>query len=219
MLTLSICIILLIIYNVISIPIIYANLFQRNIDSDIVFAHIPKTGGNSFIYTFQNINYMSHQDCLDNDYKQYDGKKKVTIVRNPYSRCVSGYSYLKKGGLGGPDWLCQMKISKYDTFKEFAKALPLIAEGDNPILHFIHQHKFIEDNGKLWVNKIMKLENIDNELNNFCLENSLKCPNKLKTINKSKHTDYKNFYDRETQDLVYNFYKKDFDLLGYHYEL
>ena len=219
MLILSVCILFLIIYTVLSIPIVYANLFLRNVNSNIVFAHVPKTGGNSFIDTFSNINYMSHQDCLDNDYKQYKDKQKVTIVRNPYSRCVSGYSYLKKGGLGGPDLLCQMQISKYDTFKEFAKNLPLIAEGDDAILHLIHQHKFIDDEGKLWVDKIMKLENIDNEINNFCLENSLECPKRLKTRNKSKHKDYKEIYDKETQDLVYNFYKKDFDLFGYDYEL
>ena len=53
----------------------------------------------------------------------------------------------------------------------------------------------------------------------FSFENNLECPIKLDKKNKSKHKDYKEYYDKETQDLVYNFYKKDFDLLGYDYEL
>ena len=44
-LLLSICILSIILYTVLSIPIIYADLFQSSIDSNILFIHIPKTGG------------------------------------------------------------------------------------------------------------------------------------------------------------------------------
>ena len=49
MLVLSLTILSLIVYTVFSIPIVYADYIRGDIDSDILFIHIPKTGGNSFI--------------------------------------------------------------------------------------------------------------------------------------------------------------------------
>ena len=157
-LSLSVCILALIIYTILSIPIIYADLFQSDIDSNILFIHIPKTGGNSFIDTFQNIGYVNHHECLKHSYIKHEDKHTVTIVRNPYSRCVSAYSYLKKGGLGGPDIICQLQLSKYNTFKEFAKNLSEVAEGDNAILHLIHQYKFISEDNNILVDKVIKVK-------------------------------------------------------------
>ena len=114
----------------------------------------------------------------------------------------------------------QKRLEKYNTFKEFVKDLSNILNEDEKIMHLTPQNDYIQDNdGNTVIDKIIKLENIDNELNEFCLENNLECPKELPKRNKSKHKDYREYYDKETQDLVYNFYKKDFDLLGYDYEL
>lgn len=38
-------------------------------------------------------------------------------------------------------------------------------------------------------------------------------------LNASKHKPYQEYYTKELQELVYNYYKEDFDLLGYSQEL
>ena len=218
MLLLSVFILVMIIYTIINIPTVYAEFIRYKNDSNILFIHIPKTGGNSFIDTFENIMYINHHESLKHNYMNLENKYKITIVRNPYRRCVSAYNYLKNGGMVIADIYYQFLIKEYDNFKDFVKDLVILAN-NKKVLHLIPQYKFIEKDGKILVDKIMKLENIDNELNDFCLENNLECPKKLQKKNKSKHKDYREYYDKETQDLVYNFYKKDFDLLGYSYEL
>tara|TARA_Y100000991_G_C21961167_1_gene344568 strand:+ start:196 stop:903 length:708 start_codon:yes stop_codon:yes gene_type:complete len=184
-----------------------------------LFIHIPKTGGTSFREIFFNFKYIDHFNCLNHSYKN-ENKKKITIVRNPYDRCLSAYLYLKKGGMKNDlDLNYQKKLLKYNTFKDFLIDLNILTNKEKKIIHLVPQYKFIEDDSGILVDKILYLENIDNDIKKLCKELNIKCPPKFLKKNTNKHKDYKTYYDKETQDLVYNFYKRDFELLGYSYNL
>jgi len=192
--------------------------FQEN-EKPFLFIHIPKTGGNSFLQSFDNFEIIGHFNSLNHSYKNIN-KKKVTIVRNPYERCVSAYTYLKKGGMKNNfDLYYQKQLIKYKSFKDFVKNIGNLTSKDNQIIHLISQNKFIEDDSGLLVDNILYLENIDNDIKKMCKALNIKCPYYFKKTNTNKHNDYKTYYDKESQDLVYNFYKRDFELLGYGYNL
>lgn len=192
--------------------------FQEN-EKKFLFIHIPKTAGNSFIQSFNDFKSVDHFKSLNHSYKNIN-KKKVTIVRNPYERCLSAYLYLKKGGMkNNIDLNYQKQLIKYKTYKDFLKDLNNLTSKNNQIIHLVPQYKFIEDESGILIDNILYLENIDYEIKELCKKLNIKCPSNFKKENTNKHNDYKTYYDKETQDLVYNFYKRDFELLGYNYNL
>ena len=184
-------------------------------EEPFLYIHIPKTGGTSFRNAFDNIIYIEHQTALSHEYKKQK-MKKVTIVRNPYERCLSAYLFLKKGGMkNDTDINYQEMITKYQNFKEFLRDLKGLM---HEIIHFIPQHKFIEDESGILVDHILHLENIESDVKQLC--NKMKIDTcSIRKENTNKHKHYKTYYDKESQNIVYNLYKRDFELLGYTYEL
>ncbi len=187
-----------------------------------IFIHIPKTSGNSlslFLKDFidnkvihrssnmgrkQGISIISEKTNKDikhmdiTYYKNTYGEKindyfKFTIVRNPYDRMLSFYFW-----------------SKGKNNQKFNR---------NEFIKFIRnnksfQHKYIDNTFH-----IIRFENLINELKNIeCLKEIVNF-NNYPTLNASSNSkrNYNEIYDKELKDLVFNKYKKDFELFGYKY--
>lgn len=187
-----------------------------------IFIHIPKTSGNSlslFLKDFiddkvihrtsnmgekQGISIIcekTNKDIKHMDityYKNTYGEKindyfKFTIVRNPYDRMLS-YYFWSKG-----------KNNQKFNRNEFIKFIK-----ENESL----QHKYIDNTFH-----IIRFENLINELKNIeCLKEIVNF-NNYPTLNASSNSkrNYNEIYDKELKDLVFNKYKKDFELFGYKY--
>ena len=150
-----------------------------------VFIHIPKTAGTSVKRYFKLNSKLGKHGCI----WQYNNYKKFTIVRNPYDRIVSWYFFIKK-----------LNNLTNTTFREYAKTNVLkSAEILKP------QHEWIDDTVKT-----LSFENLEKELSDFFNKKI-----KLKTINKSKHKHYLDYYNQETLDIVYERYKEDFEKFNY----
>lgn len=183
----------------------------------MIFIWIPKTGGTSQyelwkakgmkLYTedyhrFDNtgdvsfghasIPHLIKDGVIDLDY--YDASEKVAIVRNPYDRFVSLYEDYKRTG----------RIAK-QTFKDFCGFIcfditnmisPIGAYNDKNFSQASPQTSWLVPN-----TKIIKFE-----------DNIKQLPHHL---NSGNHKPYKEYYTKETADLVYNIYKEDFYFLGY----
>lgn len=150
-----------------------------------------------------------------------------TIARCPYERFISAYSYLR-GFLNEEDeWFSNIKkiffntnLDEANAFFNFIQKLEqnLVYINDLNILHLKSMKSFIKDSSdNILVKEILKYENLDKDLNIFLNKYGYESVI-LPMINVSeKKYDYK-FLLNEKQyykDIVYSFYKEDFDLFNY----
>jgi len=152
--------------------------------------------------------------------KNYEEYFKFTFVRNPYDRVVSCWKNKVCDREGDNTVRLKHGIDKNTPFKEFVKVIHGIPDirADR---HILPQHKFLVDKkGKLIPDFIGKFENLEKDYKYVMKKLGVKNPPRLPRENKSKRKkSYRSYYDEETRRLVYERYKKDFELFGYNKEL
>ena len=168
-----------------------------------IFIHIPKNAGTSIETYFANgsvrIQPSKHADIykIKRKFKNsYNNYRKFTIKRKPYDKMVSWYFYLKKN-LG----------ENYNVieFNEWIKDPSKFWHADDPVGYLKPQFEWIDDTVE-----IIKFENINKELNNFFGEII-----SLPISNKSNRNHYLEYYNKESLNIIYNRYKKDFKKFNY----
>lgn len=180
-----------------------------------IFIHIPKTGGSSVSYALKayanekvqiansrvgrgrgiavtdskgaNVKHLHLYGILrlNPEYKNYFS---FTIVRNPYDRTMS-YFFWNNGN----------KPFDREKFIIFVKKCN----------DFQFRYVTEPGTGKLLVKRILKFEDLNAEIKSL----PISIPG-LPHLNKS-HNSSGNFYDKELRELVYEKFKKDFELFGY----
>ncbi len=134
-----------------------------------------------------------------------------TIVRNPYSRAVSLWAYLKQKGSLGPRM----------DFREFCLVLrdravePIGLYNKRGLSQCRPQADWLRG---VYVNYFGRFETLQADFDRIC--DKLKLPEILLTHrNRSDHRDYRTYYDAETQGIVRDYYAEDFELLAYSEDL
>jgi hypothetical protein len=187
---------------------------------ECIFVHIPKSAGVSInMELFGNLG-GAHRTVRT--YKRVFGpftfKRyfKFTFVRNPYSRLLSAYRFLKKGGFCEKDRLwADQNLAQYDSFRDFVHGW-LTEESILEYNHFIPQFMFICDRSfEPEVDFIGRFETIDDDFNTIC--SILEVDHKLKRHNQGpeKEAHWSTFYTEEELEKVYQLYRRDFELFGY----
>ena len=168
-----------------------------------IFIHIPKTAGTSISSYFNErqirLRVQPGKHDTINHIKQrfsnlYDSYSNFTVVRNPYDRMVSWYSFLKGNS-----------SKEVVSFNEWIK--------DHSKLWHIDDPKYFAGPQYVWINEtvsILKYENLKEDLNNF-FNKKIDLP----IINKSKRKDYLSYYNEESLDIVYNKHREDFKRFNY----
>jgi len=131
---------------------------------------------------------------------------KFTIVRNPWDRMVSAFYALQQAG--------RPCIGKGETFQHFMKTTFC----DKGILcdpHFEHQYPRVYFKGQVFVDFVARIENIKKDWE--IIASAIDCSPVLPHKNRSQHGPYRDYYDDECIDIVYNVYRKDVELLGYEF--
>lgn len=197
-----------------------------NNNSRIMFIHLPKTGGTSIkmTNTIKNLYYIGHNDrygkykfLKDYDKNLLNECFKFCFVRNPYDRLVSTFFYLQISKYEEDKKDAEKFINKYEDFKSFVLNQLTKSETFEQI-HLRPLYTWIcDDNYNLIPNFIGKVENYNNDIRTINKITGLNIP--IKHINKSEHKHYSEYYDDEIKEIVYNIYKKDFELFGYKKEL
>ncbi len=171
---------------------------------------------------------------------------KFTIIRNPWDRMVSLYHFRKKEndllirlqneGLWNPQngdisqegwtfkkWLLEPKVTgvkdhkNFMNFKNILKQQPQSSNFFRSAAEYINQIDLITDNnGMLYVDYIIKYENLVEEFNNMFKYLEL-TPPELPIVNNSNHKNYKEYYDKETKTLVDRLFSKDINYFGYEF--
>jgi hypothetical protein len=205
---------------------------------NIVFIHIPKCAGTTIekilgtctvreyyslrkkaeqwnSKTPQHLTYLELKNELNINWSDYYA---FSVVRNPYSRFVSEYNYRKS-------LFSKTKRPEHDpkTFSEFI--LNLNMETGERILafdgHLETQSSFLKNsNGLIEPSiQIFNFENLQPCWTILEQKTGVEYNNALWSRKSIDGTPYQQFYTEETKNIIYNFYKEDFDNLGYSTEL
>lgn len=198
-----------------------------------IFIHIPKCGGTSiedkiwpgertpadlwmgFITKYNNPYQTGGlQHLFGTQIRNEVGESvfnsyfKFSIVRNCWDKAVSQYFYMYRR----PDLREFIGMKEKDTF---AKYLELISKKTH--VQWEPQYKFLTDeNGKLLADFLGRLENMNNDAEYIFTKLGIDA--KIEHTNKTNHEHYSAYYNKETQEIVGEMYKKDIELLGYTFE-
>lgn len=188
-------------------------------EMECIFVHIPKAAGISvsralFGCGVGHKSIYEYREIFGSDFDRYF---KFTVVRNPFSRVVSAYEFLKRGG--HPAWpSCKRYrddvLSRYDGFESFVlEELERAAVEQN---HFRPQWKYLKLGGELSVDYVARFETLQEDFDTICerLGVNRKLPHKNKTGDRRPPlaSYYKNAH---VADTVRTLYAKDFSLLDY----
>jgi hypothetical protein len=201
--------------------------YFKNNNVNLLFIHIPKTGGsslefylsnkyniilnNSSLYNFLNNNIIGIDSSLQHITYRTIMQNKIffninmeninimTIVRNPYQRLVSDLFYYK---------LINLNSSKEEVYLIIRKYLKL----NNYDNHNLPQYLFITDENKKLIPNITILhtETLTQDMNNLGFTDFNNYDNK-NTICK----DYYSFLNNDSIELINDFYNNDFILFNY----
>ena len=191
---------------------------------ELVFMHIPKTGGASIGqlcvsigigiigHNLRNPNYIS----LAQYRRSHPNIFSFAIVRNPWDRLVSAYHFLYKGGLNAFDREdADRYVSHFRGFNEFVSG----AFKDDAILtqlHFRPQYEWISDENGVIADYVGRFEELQHHVSAYLALAGL--PDyKLQHVNKATHKHYKQYYSQESIDIVGDVYSRDIELFDYKY--
>ena len=204
--------------------------YFKNNEINILFIHIPKTGGSSLenYFSFKyNISLddkslfckliESNHDIIINSSPQhmtyqtilqyqkefsidFNNIKIITIVRNPYERIISDLFFLKKITIDNK------KEEIYDIIKIYLLSDDL----DN---HNIPQHTFITDSNKVLIPDliVLRTETLTNDMHNLGYDDFDIYAN----ANANKEINYYQFLNDDSIKLINEFYDYDFELFNY----
>lgn len=190
-----------------------------------IFIHIPKCAGISVSNALFGRLVGTHMAIktfqLIYSKAEFESYFKFTIVRNPWDRLLSAYSFLKKGGFTEEDQVwAEENISSYDNFKSFVKEW---VTPDNVITwqHFKPQHRYLLDpSGKLHIDFVGHFETLAQDFKSIA--SHIGIDTELQHMNKSRKKrsllGYQAFYDDETAQIVADVYKTDLEWFGYTFD-
>jgi len=199
-----------------------------DIDGKYLFFHNDKVAYRSIAYNLlSDRSFIRTRGCKHNYFiifnrlsdKDFESMFKFTIVRNPWNRVVSCFSYLQELGQhkgANPNLVaCSGKfINPKETFASFVKnTLAIHGTGTNK--HFHRQcHNFFFE-GKVFVDFVAHLENIKEDWK--FIASKIDADPVLPHDNKSKHKHYTHYYDDECLEIINTIYAEDIALLNYTY--
>lgn len=197
-------------------------------NKNIVFVHIPRTGGRSIVNRLRNnknIEFIGHDlrnpkyQWLRDYIKNKEKKFIFAFVRNPWDRAVSSFSHINQCAFDSSDNRDRIKyIKKYNNnFEVFVKDAFLNGEILNQI-HFKPQYEWIcDERGNMLADFVGKFENLQEDLRRVANMLNIGPTCRVPNFNKSEHGPYQEYYDEETKEIIRNVYKKDIELFGYNF--
>ena len=184
---------------------------------DYIFFHIPKTAGISIRNALWGPRIAPHISALAiKETNPGDFRRCFTFafVRNPWSRFVSAYEYLKKGGNPKWDASATARVNKYKSAKE------LLLSNDK-VLDWVHLkpqwHWICNHDGKILVDFIGRTEQIKEGLE-FIADKTGVQPRELKKLNVNPHRHYSEYFDEEALSVFNEKYSVDINMFQYKFK-
>ena len=208
--------------------------------NDIIYIHIPKTGGFSMCQSLQNVGYTNWNHTNWNDHytakeiktsigdENFKNKFLYTIIRNPMDRIISGYKFMKYGSevapvMGSPQYKEYRNLNfeefidkLYNNFKLKGEVLLDLNKSfySLPNKLVMGQHNFIYDNETKLVNHIGRLNKLNELLDKIFDITKVRIPlPQIMNVSKSGGEDI-NMTD-EFINKISEMCQKDIDLFGF----
>lgn len=191
---------------------------------NLLFVHIPKTGGSSVEKKFgiifnhnEHVAYSHHPRKIDGQYfalqhytpnllkrfypERFEIYKKFTIVRNPYTKCISAYFYQAKG-----EQLREDYFKKH--FRGWLEKFYAVDKVD------LLQSEYFEN---VKYDYVLKTETLSEDFRKMAIELKIDPTLPRENVNKTSHpsSHYLQMLSSESIEFINNFFKKDFELLNY----
>lgn len=176
-----------------------------------VFIHINKTGGSS-VEVALGLKW-EHKTAIEKIEEigrtQWNKKFTFAFVRNPWDKVVSHYCYRVKTNqtnLG-------VNPIKFTDWVKLSYGEQNLDYYDKPKM-FMPQSDWITDtSGEVLVNFVGRFENFEQDFKIVC--DRLKCKVELPHKKKSERGDHQSYYDRESREIIAEWFRKDLDRFGY----
>lgn len=177
---------------------------------NLTFIHVPKSAGSSVV-SWMKVNFPEHERVQGHPslpmVRQYwDVKRSFAIVRNPWSRFVSMYFYLKQYGF----YWKENNITCEDDFpswNDFIEKMDYTTASWNTLS--TNQAAWLEGG----VDFLFKAETLSDDF--IAIQNLLNCHAPLPYINTSAHDDYRMYYSESQRNRIAKVFEQDIDLYRY----
>jgi hypothetical protein len=197
------------------------------------FIHIPKTAGQSLTQWIRHhykktVLFDMHASAEDLLANKIDIGETFTIIRNPYDRVVSTFSYYQENALKQVD---QKRIElttdqEIEQWEEQRKEAVRAQEYFNSLTFEEWILECVDDPRKFWVvdkslceytkhvNTVFRYEDLDKEFK--IMENWFESKLDFPEINISRMDDYRHYYEsQQTKTFVFKYFRDDFRNFGY----
>lgn len=201
-------------------PYPYRKYMRKN---KCIFIHIPKNGGTSILRALGaskgdriHLNWRVYQQA---NRFLFDNYFKFAIVRNPYERLVSVYTYLLAGGSSNKD----AEISNYlnenaVSFKGFVFEFLSPSRIQMMALLRAQAYYICDEFGRIKVDEVFRLESIEESYPVICRKTGIRGFQHFHE-NKSSRNSFESYYDEETKQKVFQLYSLDFEIFKYSNQL
>ena len=187
-------------------------------NDELLFIHIPKCAGVS-IENFFGWNGLRHETLQtysnENSNEFLDSCFKFTFVRNPWARMVSWYFkhknniYEPKTKDGFNEWI---KGGMPNHWEKNTNGVDKTNWSNKDALSCID---FLNNDKNIDVDYIGEVENINKDMQYICNKMNIEYK-ELPHINKSNHKPYREYYTKETKNIIKDRFERD--LLFFPYE-
>jgi hypothetical protein len=178
-----------------------------------VFIHISKTAGTSIVDVIGKPfrKHLTVKDVINViGQKKWDQAYKFTVIRNPWDKVVSQYKHAIKMNSNN------MAIKRIE-FKDWVACT--YGEPKDPFYYgraqmFFPQVEWLKNyQGKIDVDKIIRFENLNEGINEVF--ETLAIESNLPHLNETYKTNYRDFYDEESIQIITEWFHEDIQEFGY----
>ena len=200
--------------------------FAPFLETNSLFVHIPKCAGVAVSRTLFNCLSGGHHKLnsysLAFNYEEYHSMFKFAFVRNPWSRTVSAYNFLRKGGMEETDASFRDEvIEKYADFEDFVMNW-LNAANIYKKQHFLPQYIFLQRECGLSVlatqdmDFVGRFENLQEDFGYVAKRIGSEATS-LPRLNAGPSVYYREMYSKEMKEKVERLYQEDVAIFEYEF--